>query len=507
MVRELLQRKRSRSRRRGLAHFSAEKMLFHFRRKLCLTPLKQTGALILRERLRENKLAGGIFAQQLIYLNEKLRKLMVDDPNSMEKTGLKILMAALVIVTTIAVYLAIDVVLLGFLGILFAVFLVKVSVLLGQLLPLGYRWNLLIVIALLLAVSIGGSIMFAQTVESRLDVAKDRVEESSSKLKQWLDEHPIAMSTIESIPFVGTFAEDRLSLDDEIASPESDDGESDDTKSDDTKSDDKNSDNENSDDSQSENAETNPGSSSKEKNAENSGKQTDASSASNLAGRVFQVTGGLLKTTFGLLTNSAVIFWVGVFLAFNPALYRDGFARLFPINQRRRVVEVMDKMGDAAFNWLKGRSISMLVTGIGTGVALALLGVPLAITVGVVTALLTFIPNIGGIIALALAMLLALSQGPATVIWVVVIYTGLQLVESNILTPIVQQQQTSIPPALLLIFQLFMGVLVGFLGVLVATPLLAVTLVLINEAWVKDTLGDLGSNEDNVAGLPSSGSS
>ncbi len=140
---------------------------------------------------------------------------------------------------------------------------------------------------------------------------------------------------------------------------------------------------------------------------------------------------------------------------------------------------------------MAGRAVlSMLITGAGTSIALLVLGVPMALTMGVITGLLTFIPNIGGIIALLLAMLLALSQGPMTVLYVIILYGVLQLVESNVVTPLIQQHQTSIPPALLLSFQIIMGAITGFLGLLVSTPLLAAGMVLVREAWVRDTLGD-----------------
>jgi predicted PurR-regulated permease PerM len=183
-----------------------------------------------------------------------------------------------------------------------------------------------------------------------------------------------------------------------------------------------------------------------------------------------------------------VIYFIGLFLAINPQLYRDGFAMLFRSQDRDKVATVMNKMGESMFNWLNGRLLSMLITGTGTAIALAILGVPMPMTVGVITGFLTFVPNIGAIISLALAILLALSQGPEIVIWVIIVYAALQLVESNIVTPIIQQKKTSIPPALLLAFQLIMAALTGFLGVMVATPLLAASITLVQEVWIEEVI-------------------
>ena len=137
--------------------------------------------------------------------------------------------------------------------------------------------------------------------------------------------------------------------------------------------------------------------------------------------------------------------------------------------------------------------MTMAITGAGTAAALFVLGVPMAITVGVITGLLTFVPNIGGITALFLAILVAIPQGVETVLWVVGLYAALQLIESNVITPLLQQHQTSIPPALLISIQVIMGAIAGFLGLMVATPLLAASLVLIQQVWIKDVLGEPSS--------------
>lgn len=69
-------------------------------------------------------------------------------------------------------------------------------------------------------------------------------------------------------------------------------------------------------------------------------------------------------------------------------------------------------------------------------------------------------------------------------------YTGVQMLESYIATPLIQQRLTSVPPALLLGFQFIMGALAGIIGLLVATPLLAAGKVLVTQVWIKDALGD-----------------
>ena len=148
----------------------------------------------------------------------------------------------------------------------------------------------------------------------------------------------------------------------------------------------------------------------------------------------------------------------------------------------------MNEVGDTLWRWLLGRFGSMLVTGIGAALLLWLIGVPMAFSLGIMTGLLTFIPNIGAAIALALAMLFALPQGTTTAALVLPAYLGLQLVESYVVTPLIQKRQVEIPPALLISFQAVMGVWFGILGAAVASPLLAALKVSIERLYVEDVL-------------------
>ncbi|HEX6588121.1 MAG TPA: AI-2E family transporter, partial [Longimicrobiales bacterium] len=62
-----------------------------------------------------------------------------------------------------------------------------------------------------------------------------------------------------------------------------------------------------------------------------------------------------------------------------------------------------------------------------------------------------------------------------------VLYAGIQLIETNVLTPLVMKKTVHVPPALSILFQTLMAIVFGFLGLLLAVPILAATLVLINR--------------------------
>ncbi len=204
-------------------------------------------------------------------------------------------------------------------------------------------------------------------------------------------------------------------------------------------------------------------------------------------GILSQVT-GVVSGTLGGLVNVLIVLITGIYLASNPGTYRQGFVRLFAPAYRNRLLGVMDQCYDTLKNWFISRSITMVVVGVVTGAGLALLGVPFAIVLGIIAGVLNFIPNLGPYIALAPALLVALPQGSSQALYVFALYMGVQSLEGYVLTPLLDKKFVSMPPALLLFGQVLLGFLVGLAGVLFASPLIAVLLVIVQELYVKDRL-------------------
>ena len=194
--------------------------------------------------------------------------------------------------------------------------------------------------------------------------------------------------------------------------------------------------------------------------------------------------------TVGLLSTGLIILFTGIFLAFEPSLYVGGVVRLVPPARRARARAVVAELGHALRWWLLAKLVSMLVIGVGTGVGLYVLGVPLVFSLGLIAALLTFVPNIGPILSAVPAVLLALVHGPRLALWVVLLYLGVQVVESYLITPYLERRTVSLPPALTLTVQVLLGAAAGVLGISLAAPLTAVGLVLVRMLYVEDVLKD-----------------
>jgi predicted PurR-regulated permease PerM len=119
---------------------------------------------------------------------------------------------------------------------------------------------------------------------------------------------------------------------------------------------------------------------------------------------------------------------------------------------------------------------------------LSLLGMPLALGLGLIAGLLEFVPFIGPIVAGLLAVLVAFAQGPMQAVWVAVLFIALQQIEGGVLVPLIQRWTVSMPPLLGLGAVIVFSALFGPLGVLFGTPLMVVLLVWVRKLYVEDVL-------------------
>ena len=142
-------------------------------------------------------------------------------------------------------------------------------------------------------------------------------------------------------------------------------------------------------------------------------------------------------------------------------------------------------MSSTLTKWLKGKIFSMFVVFILTAIGLVIMGIPMWLVLSLIAGLLSFVPNFGPLIALIPAVLIGLMEGPTTALMVLGLYMLVQVLESNLITPQIQQRLINIPPALIIIAQLVMSVLIGGWGLVLATALTAIVMVVLQELYIK----------------------
>jgi predicted PurR-regulated permease PerM len=222
-------------------------------------------------------------------------------------------------------------------------------------------------------------------------------------------------------------------------------------------------------------------------------------------GQVVQVGLTVAETITSLLTLLTVVyFW----LTEHARLQRYVLA-FVPRDRRTRAHRVWNAAETRLGMWVRGQLILMATIGIGTGVAYTLLGVPGALLLGLTAAIAEAIPIVGPLLGAIPAVLVAASVSPELALSVAVVYAVLQVIEGNILVPLVMRNTIGISP-FLVIFSVLVGATAGgFIGALLAVPIAAVGEVLIEGLQAREvpvaqdpTAGDTVEDETNAADEP-----
>jgi predicted PurR-regulated permease PerM len=195
---------------------------------------------------------------------------------------------------------------------------------------------------------------------------------------------------------------------------------------------------------------------------------------------------GVANVVFSLLI---VLFLTGYLLA-SPETYLEGMIKLFPLWYRQRARAILNRMGFMLRKWLEATLLSMVFVGIVTWIGLVLVGLEQAAALGVLAGLFSFIPNFGPLMALVPAFAVALVQAPQNIGWIILIIYGTSFLQSQIVSPLLVAESLNLPPVLVLLGQIVAGLFFGFMGIMLAVPLIAIVMVLVQEVYIHDILGD-----------------
>jgi predicted PurR-regulated permease PerM len=206
----------------------------------------------------------------------------------------------------------------------------------------------------------------------------------------------------------------------------------------------------------------------------------------------------VFSTTITAVTGLILVIFLTIFFASEPDVYTRGVLHLVPHVHRARATEVLATMGRSLRAWLVARSIAMVTIGIVVTVVMALLGVRAAVALGVIAGLLEFVPVFGPIVGAIPAIALGFVDSPQKALTVLIAFVVIQQLEGNVLIPLLLQRAVEVPPALSLIGIASLGIVLGVLGVVIAEPLVAVTLVAVKMLYVEPQMGDTVAADETV---------
>lgn len=185
----------------------------------------------------------------------------------------------------------------------------------------------------------------------------------------------------------------------------------------------------------------------------------------------------VLSSTLAVAAAIVLVLFLAIYLAIDPGLYRRGLLRMVPARSRPKADDVLTAIAMTLRKWLVTQLIAMVVIGVVTTVTLLALNVRAAVPLGILAGLLEFVPTLGPILSALPAIAMGFVDSPEKALAVTIAYVAIQFVENHVLIPVLMKEGIDVPPALTIVMQAMMAILFGFLGLLVAVPLLATIMI------------------------------
>ena len=187
----------------------------------------------------------------------------------------------------------------------------------------------------------------------------------------------------------------------------------------------------------------------------------------------------VLTSTFAVSGAFMLVLFIAAYIAVDPHLYHGGILELVPVRERDRAAVTLARLATTLRRWLVTQLIAMVVIGAVTTVFLFVLHVKAALPLGILAGVSKFIPIVGSIFAAVPAVAMAFVDSPHKALVIAIGYFVIQFLENHLLVPVLMKHGVNLPPAMTLGIQALMAVLFGFLGLLVAVPLLAALLTIV----------------------------
>ena len=177
------------------------------------------------------------------------------------------------------------------------------------------------------------------------------------------------------------------------------------------------------------------------------------------------ITGGL---------NLIIGFLIGLYMLFDFNNVKGHLLNLFPEKYREPTVDLLDRLNGNLKNYVHGTLKIMLILFVFQSIALAISGLKAPLVFGLFCAITNVIPYIGPYIGGAPAVLVGLSMSPMTGLCVLIAVVLAQFLESNFLQPLVMGKTMKLHPVTIMLGLLIFGHFFGILGMILATPIIAI---------------------------------
>ncbi len=184
------------------------------------------------------------------------------------------------------------------------------------------------------------------------------------------------------------------------------------------------------------------------------------------------------------LAAVVVVLLTALYTAIHPEPLRNGLVRMVPPPRRFEAERILDRLRTAYLGWLRGLFLGMLVLGGVTYLGLRIAGLDFAEFFAMFTAIAMIVPYFGALISSIPPILYALTISPGKAVVVAIIYVIAHQLEGNVIEPLVVARTVQLHPAVVAVGVVAVEQLFGFVGLIVAVPIIATVKILIEELWV-----------------------
>jgi predicted PurR-regulated permease PerM len=210
-------------------------------------------------------------------------------------------------------------------------------------------------------------------------------------------------------------------------------------------------------------------------------------------------TGDLFVSAVGFVTGLVTVLVVAFFLLLDGERFLDLGLRLLAEPQRPRVRSILERSGGAVSGYLSGNFAISLICGVAVYIVLILLGIPYALTLALIVAVLDLIPQIGAPLGGALLVVFGLTVDPWASLILLIYFVVYKLVEDNILTPVVYSRSVHLHPIVIFVAVLAGGLQFGILGALLAIPV-AEVIRIVGEELLASWITSRGQEAEGTGG-------
>lgn len=180
------------------------------------------------------------------------------------------------------------------------------------------------------------------------------------------------------------------------------------------------------------------------------------------------------SVTFGIVIIPLILFY----LMRDLVIFKENLYIFVSKKNKKQFKEVLEEIDNIVSGFIRGRIIVCFIVGTLIGIGLYFLNLKFALIIGIVSGVFNFIPFLGPIVGVILALIFALGNSWWTLLMIVILFVLVNQLEAIYLNPNILGKGLGLHPLTVILSILICGQLLGILGVLVAVPLAAILKVL-----------------------------